>query len=398
MKLQDEKLNFIYENINNIFPLNAMVTNSKNNIIKRVNTIDLPKIIKDEENEIVSRMAAIMVKGPKELIYHIESSKGLRYMGFGIYEEESYEGVFILGPYLEDVIPNVLLGDEERFFYESITVINKSEQKALANIINTLNNAERVTKAIIEEDDSNLGIRRFNYTLDEYEKDLTNIRKIYKTERQILHYVSQGNKAMANEIFAKETYERIEAINRFPDNPIRNVKNIGVVLNTLLRKAAEHGGVDEYFIHTTSENFALRIENSLTIRELMNLMAVMVEDYSDLVNEYNTKVYSELISNAITYIKLNFKREISLANIAIELFIHPTYLAKKFKQETGKTVSEYINEIRIKEAQFIIMVTEFKIEDIAYHVGYNDKKYFSKTFKKFVGISPSEYRKYNNEK
>lgn len=398
MKLQDEKLNFIYENINNIFPLNAMVTNSKNNIIKRVNTIDLPKIIKDEENEIVSRMAAIMVKGPKELIYHIESSKGLRYMGFGIYEEESYEGVFILGPYLEDVIPNVLLGDEERFFYESITVINKSEQKALANIINTLNNAERVTKAIIEEDDSNLGIRRFNYTLDEYEKDLTNIRKIYKTERQILHYVSQGNKAMANEIFAKETYERIEAINRFPDNPIRNVKNIGVVLNTLLRKAAEHGGVDEYFIHTTSENFALRIENSLTIRELMNLMAVMVEDYSDLVNEYNTKVYSELISNAITYIKLNFKREISLANIAIELYIHPTYLAKKFKQETGKTVSEYINEIRIKEAQFIIMVTEFKIEDIAYHVGYNDKKYFSKTFKKFVGISPSEYRKYNNEK
>ncbi|MEG2017232.1 MAG: helix-turn-helix transcriptional regulator, partial [Clostridium sp.] len=74
-----------------------------------------------------------------------------------------------------------------------------------------------------------------------------------------------------------------------------------------------------------------------------------------------------------------------------------TYLAKKFKQETGKTVSEYVNEIRIKEAQFIIMATEFKIEDIAYYVGYNDKKYFSKIFKKISGVSPSEYRKFNKE-
>ena len=121
----------------------------------------------------------------------------------------------------------------------------------------------------------------------------------------------------------------------------------------------------------------------------------MMKEYCNLVNEYKTKGYSKLVSNAINYVKLNFKYEIGLSSIADELFVHPTYLAKKFKEETDKTISEYINEIRVKEAKMMLKTTEFKIEDIAYYVGYNDKKYFSKVFKKIYNQSPSDYRKYN---
>lgn len=399
MKLEEEKISFIYENVSAIFPLNLIVSNFRNSISisKRFNTVELPELIKEEEKEIAKRLASILAKRDKEIVYHIESSKGLRYMGFGVYDKEGYQGALVFGPYLDDIIPSVLMEEGEKFFYESITVINKSQEKAIANIVATLINTGNITKAALEEDDRNLGVRRFNYTIDDYEKNLAWIKKMYKTERQLLHYVSQGNKDIALELFNTDSYERINQINRFPEKPIRNVKNLAIVFNTLLRKSIESEGIDEYFIHKTSENFAIKIENSLTIRELINLMSDMVADYCDLVNEYNTRVYSELVSNAITYIKLNFKKEISLNNIAKELFIHPTYLAKKFKQETEKTVSEYVNEIRIKEAQFIIMVTEFKIEDIAYYVGYNDKKYFSKTFKKVTGVSPSEYRKFNKE-
>ena len=121
----------------------------------------------------------------------------------------------------------------------------------------------------------------------------------------------------------------------------------------------------------------------------------MISEYCNLVNDDIAKGYSKLVSNAINYIKLNFKYEIRLSSIAKELFVHPTYLAKKFKEETRKTVSEYINEVRVKEAKIMLKNTEFKVEDIAYYVGYNDKKYFSKTFKKIYNQSPSDYRKYN---
>lgn len=397
MKLVEENLNFIYENINAIFPLNLIVSNYRNSVIKRYNIIKYPESIKKEEKEIINKMTAELSRRGKEIVYHIESSKRLRYMGFGIYEGESYEGAVILGPYLKDITPSILIEESERYFYEGITIINKAQQNAIANIVVSIINTPKITHASLEKEEKNLEINRLNYTLDDYELNLDWIKERYKAERKLLHYVSQGNKEIAIELSTKDTYRMLTEINRFPENPIRNIKNLAIVFNTLLRKSIECSGVDEYFIHTTSENFALRIENGLTIRELINLMTDMVAQYCDLVNEYNTRTYSELISKAITCIKLNFKKNISLATVAKELFIHPTYLAKKFKHETGKTVSEYVNEIRIKEAQFMIMATEFKVEEIAYYVGYNDKKYFSKTFKKIIGVSPSEYRKFNKE-
>ena len=397
MRLNDENINFIYENIKTLFPLNFIVSNYKNGAIRRLNTIEFPDHIKAEEIDIAKRITERLSRRDRETVYQVESSKKLRYMGFGIYDGDTYEGAIILGPYIQDLIPSTLVQVRERWFYEDITVMSKAQQEAIANIVITIINAPKIIHGSIEMEEKSKGAKKLNYTFDDYEMNLAWIKSMYKLERKLMHYVSQGNKDMAIEIATKETYVRINEFNRFPDNPIRNVKNLAIVLNTLLRKSIESSGVDEYFIHTISENFAVRIENSLTIRELITLMTDMVGEYCDMVNEHNTRVYSELISKAITYIKLNFKEDIGLASVAKELFIHPTYLAKKFKLETGKTLSEYVNEVRIKEAKFIIKATEFKIEDVAYYVGYNDKKYFSKTFKKILGISPSEYRKYNKE-
>ena len=397
MRLIEENINFIYENVKTLFPLNFIVSSYKSGTMRRLNTVEFPEHIKAEEIDISKRITERLSKRKKEIVYQVESSKKLRYMGFSIYEGDTYEGAIILGPYIQDLIPSTLVQVRERWFYEDITVMSKAQQEAIANIVITIINTTKITHGSIDMEEKSREAKKLRYTFDDYEMNLAWIKEMYKIERKLMHYVSQGNKDVVIEISTKEIYTRINEFNRFPDNPIRNVKNLAIVLNTLLRKAIEISGVDEYFIHTISENFAVRIENSLTIRELVTLMTGMAEEYCDMVNEHNTRVYSELISKAITYIKLNFKEDISLASVAKELFIHPTYLAKKFKQETGKTLSEYVNEIRIKEAQFIIKATEFKIEDIAYYVGYNDKKYFSKTFKSILGISPSEYRKYNKE-
>lgn len=397
MILKDENIKFIFDNINTIFPLNFIIYNNKDSSFKRLNTIEFPEEIKVEEVEISKAITEKLLKNGEKSVYILENSKKLRYMGFGIYNENVYEGTMIIGPYLKDLLPYLFIEERERVFYESFTVISKAQQKAIANTIIAIINSSELTQASIEEEERNLNGSQMNYTLDNYEMNLTWIKNMYKTERTLLHYVNQGNREMALDIMNKQAIHLINEFNRFPDNPIRNIKNITIVLNTLLRKSIESSAVDEYFIHTISENFAVRIENSLTIRELVTLMVDMVKEYCDLVNKYSTRVYSELVAEAITYIKLNFRNDISLAYIAKELFIHPTYLAKKFKTETTQTVTEFLNEVRIKEAQFLIKATGLKIEDIAYHVGYNDKKYFSKIFRKVVGVSPSEYRKFTKE-
>ena len=72
---------------------------------------------------------------------------------------------------------------------------------------------------------------------------------------------------------------------------------------------------------------------------------------------------------------------------------NPTYFSVFFKKETGKNFSEYLTELRIKNAKLYLISTNMDIADIAEEVGYNDLKYFSKLFKKLTGINPSEYRK-----
>lgn len=104
----------------------------------------------------------------------------------------------------------------------------------------------------------------------------------------------------------------------------------------------------------------------------------MIKEYCNLVNKCSNNNYSILFSKAINYIKLNFNQEIGLSKISKDLFVHKTNLAKKFKEEVGKTTAEYINEIRIKESKYILQNTTLSIEDIAYCVGYNDKNTFLK--------------------
>ena len=68
------------------------------------------------------------------------------------------------------------------------------------------------------------------------------------------------------------------------------------------------------------------------------------------------------------------------------------YLSAVFKQETGKTLTEYIRDKRIKHAQYLLGTTHLQIQTVALHCGIMDVHYFSKTFKKQTGKTPKEYR------
>lgn len=68
------------------------------------------------------------------------------------------------------------------------------------------------------------------------------------------------------------------------------------------------------------------------------------------------------------------------------------YLSTVFSKETGKTVTEYIREKRMKHAAFLLSTTHLQIQTVALHCGIMDVQYFSKTFKKFMGKTPKEYR------
>lgn len=93
------------------------------------------------------------------------------------------------------------------------------------------------------------------------------------------------------------------------------------------------------------------------------------------------------------YIRENYKEDISLSSAADKANISSVYLSRLFKKEEGINFLDYLNQYRIDEAKKMLKDVQYNILDVADESGFNNTRYFSKIFKKNVGITPSEYRK-----
>ncbi len=102
---------------------------------------------------------------------------------------------------------------------------------------------------------------------------------------------------------------------------------------------------------------------------------------------------SFMVTRVIRYINENYRQtDISVKQIASELYITPTYLSSLFKRKTGNTIGEYLTKVRMEHSVKLLLEPRMKIYEVAQAVGYEDANYFAKIFKREYGITPLEYR------
>ena len=96
------------------------------------------------------------------------------------------------------------------------------------------------------------------------------------------------------------------------------------------------------------------------------------------------------------YIQTHYGESLDLDTVAGQVFLSPAYLGILFKQKTGQNYTDYVMDIRIEKSKELLHDVTMTIAEIASAVGYKDVKYFSKLFKRKLGITPKEYRKISN--
>ncbi|MFJ8068470.1 response regulator [Peribacillus sp. NPDC096447] len=102
------------------------------------------------------------------------------------------------------------------------------------------------------------------------------------------------------------------------------------------------------------------------------------------------------IEDIVSYVEKYYMEELSLEKLSNVFFLSREHISRKFKQKTGMLLSKYITKLRTDQAKRWLRETEKSIYSISLMLGYQDEKYFSKLFKKVVGMTPFEYR--NGEK
>lgn len=219
---------------------------------------------------------------------------------------------------------------------------------------------------------------------------LATLEHNYASENQLIDAVSKGKlhlvTAVAASVFNNGAQPRLA-------DSLRDRKNNLVILKTLLRKAAEYGGVHPLHIHRLSSHFAGQIENARSIKESLALQEEMIRSFCLLVKEHSLSQYSFYVGQTITIVQYDLTADLSLKTIAAQLNVNPSYLSNLFHKECGCTLTEFVNRQRIDRAVLLLSNSKKAVQDIAAECGIQDVNYFIKLFKRQTGLTPNQYRR-----
>ena len=164
-------------------------------------------------------------------------------------------------------------------------------------------------------------------------------------------------------------------------------------MNTFLSSRMLETPVHPAHVFEQLQAFELKITETTSMNELSHLPFEMVRKYSILARNYAYDKYSLLIRNVINYIEQHLSGELTLSVIAAEFGKNPSYLSTTFRKEVGDTLTNYISKQRIQASLRYFNTTTLSVADVSSAVGIPDFGYFSKLFRRFVGVNPREYKK-----
>lgn len=130
----------------------------------------------------------------------------------------------------------------------------------------------------------------------------------------------------------------------------------------------------------------LNCSNVENIRDLVTKFIISITQQSSRKN------MSAVAKRAVSFISENYSTKICLESVAEEIHVSPSYLSMLFKQQTGLNMIEYLNRYRIEKSKDFLNNLNFKIYEVAYKVGFQDEKYYYLLFKRYTGLTATQYR------
>ncbi len=154
--------------------------------------------------------------------------------------------------------------------------------------------------------------------------------------------------------------------------------------------AITEGGMEYHFL--SRQDYLPSILSLNTLDEIQQWFVSKISAACRDVVSSKENQSSSSVERAKAYIAERYNKDISLDEVSREVDISPYYFSKLFKEETGENFIEYLTSIRINKAKELITGSDMSMKEICTEVGYSDPNYFSRIFKKNVGVTPTEYK------
>lgn len=206
--------------------------------------------------------------------------------------------------------------------------------------------------------------------------DKTNLSKLYEC-------IEDGNK----ERVVLEIKILKKLISSEENNSFKTKLAVAHLINDIIKRFENYYDVEEDMF--TSQKDAL---DAVDIDHLIEVLNNFILNFIDVLLDSRIGNTDLLISKAVDYIDENYCNKISLDEIANFVGISKFYFSNIFKKEKNINFTSYLNKVRIEKAKQLLKNPQKTVSQIFDQVGFNDQQYFSKTFKKYTGMTVTEYR------
>lgn len=208
-------------------------------------------------------------------------------------------------------------------------------------------------------------------------------------EKELIASVQMGDKNQAKQIINRFLNE----IFSYASGDLEIVKAKLYEFTAFLSRSAVQAGAPLATLTGVIRKSSLLLLENADFSDICRETVEILDGFIDAVYESRGKKNtSEHLYKAIQYINAHYFEDLNLDILAQNVFVSSYYLSHLFRREMGVTFSDYLTKVRVSRAKELLMEGR-SVEDVSECVGYRDGNYFIKIFKKYVGVTPSKYRK-----
>lgn len=245
----------------------------------------------------------------------------------------------------------------------------------------------------------NEAVRALKYKIYQGKNEIINILSINHEPEELYSYLSEKQPLIVNNLKIGNYAEIEKIVNEMFDEITHDKKPSYEYIQTVLTKVIN--SILELIVNyrkTVKEIFSSErdlykeLMEKETIDEIRVWLLEICKEVARSINDLQITHFSKNIEKVLEFIDQNLHKEISLRDVADCIGLSSGYVSSLFKEHLGKNYIDYLNGMRIDRAKKLLKETRINISEVGFRVGFNNVQTFLRTFKKYEGVTPGQFR------
>ena len=219
------------------------------------------------------------------------------------------------------------------------------------------------------------------------------LRAPYNPELEFYSVIKSGNIEKTKELLESERLIKKQGLGKLSDDELQHYKYHLVITIAMIARYCIDGGMDVSLAYNLSDFYIQKTDKVKRLEDIDPIHRACTLDYTKRMRALKKdKICSLPVVKSIDYIYDHLHTKITNEELAEHAEVSIPYLCRVFKKETNKTISEYVQNLKIETAENMLIYSEYSPSEIASILAFPNQSYFTEVFRKHTGITPKKYR------